>query len=276
MVNFKDTLYKYDCLWYLITSLVYFLFYTLNKFNTWSKLISNKYLEKVTFYYFYIIIEILATIFMIMYTIPNVMSMVRSITVVKQFDIKVLPTEEVILVPYFLSIIFTTCYIFEVFYHKDIRAPLVVHHVIVVINTIIANISIRVISQEHLSLAVFYSLSLMLLHATFDWLLHIPLLLRRVNAPWVVQCHGYFVALFLMVPLRLIINSIVIDYNWCLYNMIQVTTWHKVWMWWIHITIILLSAAQLYCTIPFIHMWLNRPTKSKDNGCLEVGTGGHR
>lgn len=268
MDTFKSTLYNADTYWCVVVSLTYLYYAVIHKTRVLCSGIDKKYHSKVGLYCFYIPIEFFSTVVLATLTLPNVFSMmvsVRSGTI----DMKLIPDEFVIIPTYYISIVFVSSYLLEMVTSNDMKLEMLVHHVIVILNSCVANYMIRVVAEQYTTMVVFYTFSLMILHATLDWLIHVPLLLRRLGVSWNLQRFGYFNATVVMMTFRVVINLVMLSFNWNLYEIIikdpivsiKVRRVYTIWLCWIHIMTLALFIAQVLTVLPFRHMYFNKPAR---------------
>ena len=209
-----------DCFYPIIFLTHYVLFQIVIVSKSCDKVKNEKFYRKVLLYNLSIIYEILFTLLITFYCLPEIL--------VFLFKNEAHLTTHNACIVYFSGVVFWTLYAYEMTLNytdplkhiKKKQIPqLTIHHVTALIRLTIANICIRFSASDDFTVKVLicYVYGIGMYHAALDFIMHIPLLLWRLDLFYRIRFVFFWLSYWPLLFIRCIIYVFIIAIYLCFY-----------------------------------------------------------
>lgn len=213
-------IYHVDCFYPIIFLIHYALFQIVILSKSCDKVKNEKFYRKVLLYHLSILYEIIFTLLITFYCLPEIL--------VFLYKNEMHLTTQNARIVYLSGVVFWTLYAYEMTLNykdplkhiqKQQIPQLTIHHITALIRLTIANICIRFSASDDVTVRtlICYVYGIGMYHAALDFIMHIPLLLWRLNLFYRIRFVFFWLSYWPLLFIRCIIYILIAAIYLCFY-----------------------------------------------------------
>lgn len=269
-------LYRTDAFYPLIFLAHYLCFQLLIVSKFYDKIKQRHFYRKVLLYNLLIVYEIAYTVLLTVFCLPPTLRFL--------FYNELNLSKTHVVIVYLSGVQFWTLYGFEMAlnyrdpFHQlqQRRIPqLTIHHLISLTNNAITNILLR-LSPDHdttVKMIIFYGMSIAMYHASIDFIMHIPLLLWRINVCYRIRSLLFWFSSWPLLVIRSVINIFVIAIYVAAYcRNFPFSAYCHVWVWSHILTLIAFNYTQIIGSRLMIHIRSRDSNEHNEQPLMKSGS----